>query len=327
MKMRKKIAGALAACLCAATVSAGCGNKASSADGSGVKILLALSEIDTFRQTFVDAAQKAASERGAVLDVADAQGVIENQVEQMRQAAGSYDAVLCVPIDVDTARELKESAGDLPVIFCNSCPKEKYLSAEKYLYVGSDEDTAGEYQAQYILDALSAKEEINVVLLKGPSEHSATVGRTAGLKKALAESGKKINYVFEDHADWSQEWAMELFEIFLKTGNPVDCVICNNDSMAIGVADACEKAGIDPGSLPILGVDATVDGCAAIADGKMAFTVYQSGAGQGQAAVETAIALATGSSAKGLDGISEDGMYVWVPFEKVDKGNVGQYME
>ena len=44
----------------------------------------------------------------------------------------------------------------------------------------------------------------------------------------------------------------------------MDCVICNNDSMALGVMEACKNSGIDCSTLPILGVDATADGCEAI---------------------------------------------------------------
>ena len=75
----------------------------------------------------------------------------------------------------------------------------------------------------------------------------------------------------------------------------------------------------------MLGVDATADGCAAIKNGEMAFTVCQSGAGQGEAAVKAAIQFAKGESVDSLEGVSEDGKYVWVPFEKVDSTNVSQY--
>lgn len=327
MNRKKRITSALAVCLGAAAIMGGCGDSAQTS-GKDMKMLISISEMDTFRQTLADAAQEAASKQGASLEILDAEGVIENQVDQIQRAASEgYDAVLCGPIDIDTVTELKASAGDMPIIFVNSCPEDKNLEKDAYMYVGSNESAAGEYQAQYVLDQLASRDEINVVLMKGSAGHSATDGRTKGVKKALQESGKKINYVFEDYADWSEEKAEEMFEVFLQTGNQADCILCNNDSMALGVVKACKKAGIDPGSQLILGVDATADGCAAIKNGEMDFTVYQSGKGQGQAAVEAAVALASGSSAKTVEGVSEDGKYVWVPFEKVDSSNVEQYMQ
>ena len=324
---KRRLKSALAVCLGAAAVTGGCG-KASEGTKKDMKMLITISQMDTFRQTLADAAQQAAQQKGIMLEIMDAQGVVENQVDQIQKAAkDGYDAVLCGAIDVDTAVELKASAGDMPIVFVNSRPKEQNLEKDAYMYVGSDDFTAGEFQAQYVLDQLASKSEINVVLIKGPVAHSATAGRTKGVKKTFAASGKTINYVFEDNADWSADKAEKLCRIFLQTGRQADCVICNNDAMALGIVNACKNAGVDPGSLLILGVDATADGCAAIENGEMAFSVYQPGTGQGQAAVEAAAALVSGASTEELEGVSEDGKYVWVPFEKVDKNNVSNYKQ
>lgn len=322
----KRFSSILTICL-GTTVLGACG-KTSDSTKKNIKILFTMNEMDTFRQTLADAAQKAASEYGSSVEVVDAQGVIETQVNQIQQAAaGGYDAILCSPIDVDTATELKSSSKDLPIVFVNSCPDDKYLVEDEYIYAGSSESVAGEYQAEYVLNQLASKDEINVVMIKGPIGHSATSGRTKGVKKTLAASGKKINYIFEDYAQWSEDKAKELFEIFLKTGKTADCVICNNDSMALGVIKACKENGIEPKNMMILGVDATADGCAAIQNGDMAFTVYQSGAGQGQAAIDAAVAIASGGSVKEIEGATDDKKYVWVPFEKVDATNVTQYIK
>ena len=92
--------------------------------------------------------------------------------------------------------------------------------------------------------------------------------------------------MFEDNADWEQGIAEDYFDLFLQTGKQFDAVVCNNDTMALGVIDSCKKNGIS--GVPVLGIDATADGCAAIQAGDMAFTVYQSGSGQGEAAVKAA---------------------------------------
>jgi len=324
--MRKKLGILLSVVMIGMLALTGCGSDSGVASNKDIKILLVLNQMDSFRETLVAAARNTAEAEGVQLDFKDAEGSIEKQVNYLKSAeAEGYNVILCSPVSAETVVELKASAGDIPIVFINSCPDEKQLKEGKYVYAGSDEYVAGQFQAEYVLDKLAGRQEINVVLLKGEKAHSATNGRTKGVKQTLESSGKTINYVFEDYADWNQELSKHLFETFLRTGSPVDCVLCENDSMALGVIEACKEANIDLSTLPVLGVDATADGCAAIKNGEMAFTVCQSGAGQGEAAVKAAIQFAKGESVDSLEGVSEDGKYVWVPFEKVDSSNVSQY--
>ena len=324
--MSKKISKFIIVSILLFSFLCGCGSSSIVGGKDDVKILLSVNQMDTFRQTLVDAALIKAKEEGATLDVFDADGMIENQVAHMKKAVEEgYDIILCAPVTTDTVVELKASAKGLPIVFFNSCPSDKQLKDYFYVYVGSDEQVAGEYQAEYILEKFKAKNEINVVILEGSKGHSATVGRTNGIKKILANSGKTINYVFEDYADWDTKKAYDLFSIFLKTGVKADCVLCNNDSMALGVIQCMEEQGISPNDMPVLGVDATIDGCNSIKERKMAFTVYQSGSGQGTAAVEMALRIVRGDKPEEMEGITENGKYVWVPFEKVDSSNVGNY--
>lgn len=257
MRIKKIGSIILTLALCAGMLS-GCGNTSSGNDSAkGVKMYMTVSSSDTFRQNLMDEAKKVAEEMGAEIKQVDAEGSLENQMAQIREAVdGGYDVILCNPVDVDTTLQL---------------------------------------------------------------------GRSNALKAVLDDSGKKINYVYDDYADWDLDTAKAQFDVFLKTGQKVDVVACNNDNMALGVLQSCEEHGISPDEITIVGVDATDVGCAAIEEDKMAFTVYQSATGQGTYAVKAAARLAQGKSLKGLDYLSDDHKYVWVPFEKVDKSNVDDY--
>lgn len=295
-------------------------------NAGSVKALMILSTEDTFRETVAAEAEKIAQEQGMQLDLVIGDGTSDTQVKTIKEGVSKgYDVIICNPADAATALQLEIAAGDTPMVFFNSCPEERLLKKGKYVYVGSNEQDAGKFQAEYVLDKLGSKQELNVMLIQGEREHSATYGRTTAVKNVLKDSGKKINYIFSDYADWNREKAKNMFDIMLKTGREVDCVICNNDEMALGAIESCKENKIDLASLVILGVDATKDGCEAIENEEMSFTVCQSASGQGRACVDAAKALVSGEDMTKVEYATENGLYVYVPFEPVTKQNVGEY--
>lgn len=312
-------------CLTACGGNAGASGGETTEDGKGIKALLTISDgTDAFRATLAAAAQSAAEQSGMELELLDAAGSSEAQMNHIKEATDA-DVIICALCDSSTAQQMEALAGDKPIVFINSCPDEDYLEADHYIYVGSDEAVAGSLQAQYVLDKYASKDTLNIAIIMGESTHSATKGRTQANKATLEASGKNINYVFMDYADWSTEMAENMFDLLLTTGQEIDAVLCNNDSMAVGIVNSAEKNGLDLSQLPVLGVDATADGLAYIEEGKLAGTIFQPAVGQGEAAVSAAIRLVNGSSITSLDGAEENGLYVWVPFEQVTAENVENY--
>ncbi|MDE7183965.1 MAG: sugar ABC transporter substrate-binding protein, partial [Lachnospiraceae bacterium] len=210
----------------AAAVAALVGNGCQSQDtGGSTRIYYSAIEDGDYYEGWAGQLQEHAAAQGASFDVGYAQNSVETQDAQIKSAVlNGCDVFLCGPVSPDTVTEIKAAAGDTPIVFINNAPEDRALEKDRYIYVASDEYMAGQYQAEYILEKFEQKEEINVVVLRGPKDASGAAGRTKGLKQTLKASGKRIHYVFEDYANWNKDKAQELTAMFLKTGQPVDCV-------------------------------------------------------------------------------------------------------
>ncbi len=322
--MKKKITAVVLISAMTVLLAGGCQKENES--GGSVKIYYNAIESGDYYEGWADQLKEQAEKNNAEFQAGYAEKSVETQVTQIKEAQKDGSNVfLCGLVTPDITAEIKSAAGAAPIVFINNAPPDSQLEKDRYIYVASDEFMAGQYQAEFILEKFADKDEINVMILKGPKDASGAIGRTDGLKQTLKASGKKINYVFEDYANWSGDIAKELTGMFLRTKRPVDCVAANNDDMAIGAVTAFEEAGADTGSTLFLGVDASAGGCSAIAEGRMDFTVYQPMSAQITAAVEAARNLAEGKGIKEMDGASEDGKYILLPFEKVTAGNVKDY--
>lgn len=306
----------------------GCSKKGSEDISIGnTKVFASIACVDKFKQTIVSGMEAYADENNVDLDVAIADNNVEIQVQQIKEAAtNGYDAIVCILVESDTAQQIINAAGDIPVIFVNSEPDSSRLKSDKYIYVGSNENEAAEYTFEYLKEYFKDKKSFNAVLFEGSMDSKSASVRTEALKSQLKKNGFDVNYVFQDDAGWEREKAKKMFEAFLKLNVSYDCIISNNDDMALGVIDAMEENGIDPSKVPILGLDATPEACKAISNGKMSFSIKQSGEGQGESVIKAAQALKNGDKISEIENGDSSGKYIWYPYSKVDKSNVQQYM-
>lgn len=331
IKIRNLVVLLLTIAMTLGMVLTGCGSSGGSGKSSGsggIKAFYSGPNADTFKQMLMDALAEYAKADGVDLTIGEPCGSTNEQVEQFEKAvADGYDAIVCLPVDRATALQLEIAAGDLPVIYVNACPDEQFLKPNQYMAVSSNEPDAGEYQAEYVYNKLGKPSSMNIIIFRGELTHNASVARSVSVKNWLRDNGVEVNVVFDDTANWSPQQAKDLFHIFQKTNQSFDAIFCNNDDMALGAVEALKEAGYDLDKYPVVGVDATVGGCESIANGEMQFTVYQSADGQAEKAIQLTKALASGGTADGIEGKSDDGLYIWVPFERVDASNVSNYMK
>ncbi|WP_270395586.1 substrate-binding domain-containing protein [Mediterraneibacter massiliensis] len=250
----------------------------------------------------------------------DAQNDMQKQQEHIRTfASQNYDAIILSAVNTDTAAEMIDMAGDIPMIFTNRLPDESVFREGKDAYVGSDETESGKLQGEYLAEYYkdSGKTELNVVILMGQLGLDNTTKRTTSAKQALEDAGYTLNIVFEDTAEWDRATAMSKMEQVLGTGKPIDCVIANNDEMALGAIEAL-KAVDKLKDVQVVGLDATDNALQAIKDGEMGMTVFQDAKSQAEKAIDVAMKAANGEEIETMN---------WIPFTAITKENVDSYMK
>jgi len=306
----------------------GCGSNSSGSSSGTTKVLFIMTDTeDAFRTVLAESVISAADAAGVELDMVETGSDVNAQLDQVRGAKDAgYSAIIQLLANSDTALQMQVASNGLPIVYINVMPDESVLEANQYVYVGSDEEQAGTYQAEYVWNTLGKPSSLNAIILEGEPNHSGTIGRTSAVKNYFKDQGVDANYVFVDYCNWSDEEAQEKLELFFQTGQSVDAVFCNNDTMALGAVEALQAQGIDIDAVPICGVDATVDGCASIVAGEMQFTVLQDALGQAEAAVAACQALVESGDISSVENVSDDLTSIWVPFKAVDAENVADYM-
>lgn len=321
--MKKKIAAAAMASAMMISALAGCGNSDKTAD-ENLKIGFSISRREQYVTSMERAATAECKNQGITLEVNDSENDITKQLSHVQTwATQNYDAIIVNLVNTDNGQEIADAANGIPVVFVNMIPDKSVLN-ENVIFIGSDEVVAGKYQAELLAEspALKGKKDVKAIVFEGTPGHEVTMLRTNSCKEALKELGYNVEYVYDDTAEWDRTKAMDKMVQLINAGYEYDFVFCNNDEMALGVAEAynaCDRE-VD---VPIVGVDATQVACDAIKDGRLYASVFQSAVGQGGGAAKAAINLAKGEK---VEGLNED-YILYVDFEKVTKDNVQDYLD
>ena len=263
---------------------------------------------DTFILSMLSELRNEASGR-AELDIVSADGDQNRQNDQVQQMINAGVDVLVVnPVDRTSAVYLIRLAGQhsIPIILFNREPLREDLDLyDKAFYVGIDPRQQGRLQAELAIDYFLAHPEqdlngdgvIQYVLLRGEPGHQDAELRSAAAQQALSESGLPAQKLAEESANWEKAQGQERMAVLLNSlGTGIECVLSNNDDMALGAIDALKAAGYFSGrlSIPVIGVDATAAALEMIAQGALYGTVQNDAATQAKAVIDLAMLLAAG---------------------------------
>ena len=314
----------------AAPAATDSGSTGGGAAAGGEKITLIMSQRDEFLSSLEAGAKKAAGELGVNLVTQDANQDESKQIQYVQAAAADgQKAIIVNPINPSACQSIIDAAGDMKVVFVNRVPDDTSILNENAVYVGSDEHTSGKFQGDFLAKYFKDKgqTDIKYILLRGIEGQTSTTLRSESVLQALADNGINATETYAKSCLYDRTEALnQMGNILADASKEFDCIICNNDSMALGAIEACTQAGrtID---FPIVGIDATADGRQAIKDGTLAMSVFQDPNGQGGGAVAAALNLINGDALNANTNfeVDETGFILWVPFEEVTPDNVADY--
>ena len=274
----------------------------------------------------VDEIIKYAKENNIEIDYKDAKKSRKIQIRDVVNAKKEgYDGVICMPLDELAVSKISSEIGDIPLVLLNNNPGKEYLKSNKIIYIGSNEEEAAKIQAEYICSKYYNKDYLNIVILEGIKDQDTTEKRTRALKNYLRDSNINVKYVFEDNADWKSDKAYEKFNVFLKTKQPFDCIVCNNDAMALGVCKSYKENNINFNDHPIIGIDAAAQAIESIKNNEIQLTVYQSAAYEGKYSLDSLCMMINGESIDKLSYSDDECKNIWIPLIKVTKENADNF--
>ena len=327
--MKKKILAVLLCLALTVVMLAGCGGKA----GNDLNVsVFWYEESDVYLSSVRAELNKALEDAGIKYDNQFAGNDQAKQIDQIKTALANGADLLIVNIVTsgapDTAQDIIDVAGDVPVIFFNRAigtdgsDVTVLNNNDKAVFIGTDAPEAGHMQGKMVgdfvlanFDSLDINKDgvISYAMMKGQEGNVEAEYRTqygvedanailvAGGKAALKyfDANNKDCYQVDQGGAWSAAAAKEYMDTNLVTYNEanknmIELVICNNDGMAEGVVASLQDKGYNKDGgrvIPVFGVDATAAAVALIEEGAMTGTVKQDANGMAVSIAQTAKAI------------------------------------
>jgi inositol transport system substrate-binding protein len=196
-------------------------------------------------------------------------------------------AIVISPLDVNALAPAIEQAvaAGVPVVTVDR----RVDGVEGILaHVGADNTKGGEAQANAIIAAFP--DGAKIFHLQGQPGAGPAIDRNKGVHNVLDPVKDKYQIVFEQTANFARAEALTVTEAGLTANGKPDVIVCANDDMALGAAEAVASAGLT--GVAIYGFDALPEALVAVRDGTLAGTVEQFPGEQSRTAVKIAVAKA-----------------------------------
>jgi len=270
--------------------------------------------------------EAAAAEAGVdvYVDAMNSEDELSGQLDKLLTAAGQgYDGIGIAPISPTNAIEgvVAANAAGIPVVDLDEKIDADELAAAGGYIVGfatTDNVQVGGTGAAYIIENT---EPGQVAIIEGKAGNASGEDRKQGAEDAFLAAGYEI--VSSQPADWDRNKALDVATNIISQYPDLEAFYCANDTMALGVQEAVENAGLAD-QIMVVGTDGIPDAFISVADGRMAATVAQDPAQIGVVCFNMLLEAVQAGNAGSADA---EPAFQYVDSVLISPENVDQYVE
>lgn len=174
--------------------------------------------------------------------------------------------------------------------------------------------------------------KLDYIMLLGIQTHYDTIVRAQYSVEAVEEAGIEVNNIGGDIVcEYQRSQAQDKVAALLANySDDIDAIIACNDDMALGAIEALKAGGFfgDGAFIPVCGVDATVAGQEAVADGTMLVTALNNPVKLAQSVYKVLKLMDAGeevtTESVGIDGVTVEGSKVWISYIGITADNLAE---
>ena len=270
--------------------------------------------------------EQAAADAGVevFVDAMNSEDELSGQLDKLLTAAGQgYDGIGIAPISPTNAIEgiVAANLNGIPVVNLDEkVDADELASAGGYLvgFATTDNVAVGATGAGYIIENTEVGE---VAIIEGKAGNASGESRKQGAEEAFTEAGYTI--VASQPADWDRNKALDVATNIIAQYPDLKAFYCANDTMALGVQEAVENAGLAD-QIMVVGTDGIPDAFQSVADGRMAATVAQDPAEIGVVCFNMLLDAVRNGNAGSLD---QEPAFQYVDSVLITIDNVGEYID
>ncbi len=250
-----------------------------------------------------------ASGLGATVNVQNANGNVDKQIEQIRYLIDKkVDCLVIIPIDGDSLKDVIGEAreADIPVV----CYDRLIADVKADLYISFDNEMVG----QMLGDAIVAQGAENVIMICGPLTDNNVPMVNQGFMEVMKDNDIEVLDTYNCEG-WKAEYGSAYIYDNMNLVKQADAIMCGNDDVATSVIKALAVAQL-AGEIPVVGQDADLPACQHIVTGTQLMTVYKPVGKLAEEAAKLTVTIAKGEELS-VNTTINDGTYD-IPYVAVE---------